>query len=100
MILRIVRMTFQPDRVDEFTTLFGSVSKKIRNFPGCMYLKLMRDHNQPQVFVTYSKWQSEKDLNEYRKSDLFSETWAQTKVLFADKPVAFSLEEFSGEIHV
>lgn len=93
-------MTFQPDRVDEFTTLFESVSKKIRIFPGCTYLKLMRDHNQPQVFVTYSKWQSEKDLNEYRKSELFAQTWIKTKVLFADKPVAFSLEEFSGEIQV
>lgn len=91
-------MTFQMDKVDEFTMLFDGVSKKIRNFPGCTYLKLMRDHNQPQVFVTYSKWQSEKHLNAYRDSELFGDTWAKTKVLFADKPVAFSLEEFSGEI--
>lgn len=100
MILRIVRMTFQQEKADDFTELFSSVSKDIRSFPGCTYLKLMRDHNNPQVFVTYSKWQSEKDLNAYRNSDLFIDTWAKTKILFADKPVAFSLDDFSGEIEI
>ena len=98
MLLRIVRMTFQPDQIDEFTSLFDSVSKKIRNFDGCSYLKLMRDHNHHNIFVTYSKWESQTHLDEYRNSELFKNTWVKTKALFADKPAAFSLEEFSGEI--
>lgn len=91
-------MTFQPEKVDEFTSLFDSVSKKIRNFPGCSFLKLMRDHNHKNVFVTYSKWESQQHLDNYRHSKFFKDTWVNTKALFADKPIAFSLEEFSGEI--
>ncbi len=41
---------------------------------------------------TYSYWESEAHLNTYRHSDLFRETWAKTKVLFADKPEAWSIE--------
>jgi len=91
-------MKFQPEGVDSFTTLFDGVKSQIRNFPGCTYLKLMRDHNDPNIFVTYSKWESQQDLDAYRQSELFGTTWKKTKALFADKPVAFSLEEFSGEV--
>lgn len=98
MLLRIVRMTFQEDRIDDFLTLFNSVSQNIRSFPGCTFLKLMRDHNQPEIFVTYSKWKSQDDLDNYRNSGLFKKVWKETKDCFKEKPIAFSLEEFSGEI--
>jgi heme-degrading monooxygenase HmoA len=41
---------------------------------------------------TVSIWESEDDLNAYRNSELFENTWAKTKVLFNDKPEAWSLE--------
>ena len=34
-----------------------------------------------------------KNLEAYRNSKLFEETWTQTKALFADKPQAWSLQE-------
>ena len=44
-------------------------------------------------FFTYSYWDSENDLNNYRKSELFNEVWTFTKKLFNAKPEAWSVEK-------
>jgi len=92
MLIRYVRMTFQEDKVEEFLKVFESSREQIRAMHGCLYLELMRDVNQPSVFMTHSHWVSEDDLNNYRDSELFKSVWAKTKPLFADKPLAFSVE--------
>lgn len=92
MLIRIVRMTFQEDKVEEFLSIFQASKLKIRAFDGCEHLELLRDINFPNVFSTYSYWESENHLNTYRDSELFKSVWASTKVLFADKPIAFSSE--------
>ena len=92
MLIRYVRMTFQEDKVADFLKIFDESKEKIRAMRGCEYLELMRDINQPAVFMTHSHWISEDDLNNYRDSELFKSTWAKTKVLFAEKPMAFSVE--------
>lgn len=92
MIIRFVKMTFQHDKVDHFLILFDQNKGLIRNFPGCNHLELLRDIAKPTVFFTYSKWDSEDTLNQYRNSLLFANVWSQTKLLFADKPEAWSVE--------
>lgn len=92
MLIRYVRMTFQEEKVNEFLKIFNESKEKIRAMKGCEYLELMRDLNQPAVFMTHSHWLSEDDLNNYRASTLFKSVWAETKALFADKPMAFSVE--------
>lgn len=84
-------MSFDPDRVEEFLALFEQVKEQIAAFEGCEGLTLLRDAAQPNVLLTYSYWESEEALNRYRFSDLFKSTWAGTKALFNDKPVAWSL---------
>ena len=92
MLIRFVRMTFQPQRLADFTAIFDASKTQIRAFPGCHHLELLRDLNHPQVRMTRSVWESEAALTAYRQSELFRSTWAATKVLFADIPVAFSAE--------
>ena len=92
MLIRIVRMTFQEDKIDHFLEIFNRSKYLIRGFEGCQHLELLRDKNAPNVMLTYSYWLSEEHLNAYRGSDLFKTTWAATKALFADKAVAFSSE--------
>jgi (4S)-4-hydroxy-5-phosphonooxypentane-2,3-dione isomerase len=92
MIIRIVKMTFIVGKEKEFLAVFERSKAKIRSFKGCNYLQLLRDKNHPQVFFTHSHWNSEDDLNEYRNSELFISTWADTKILFSAKPEAWSLE--------
>jgi heme-degrading monooxygenase HmoA len=92
MLIRIVRMTFQEDKIPEFLEIFNNSKQKIRHFEGCTHLELWQDKQQANVLMTYSFWESESHLNAYRGSTLFKTTWAATKVLFKDKPVAFSSE--------
>jgi quinol monooxygenase YgiN len=90
MLVRIVRMTFVPDAVDQFLDQFDDTAPRIRSFPGCHHLELWRDANTPAVFTTYSYWESPDALDEYRESDLFRSTWSTVKPLFADRPKAHS----------
>jgi heme-degrading monooxygenase HmoA len=84
-------MTFREDAVDAFTTLFEERKTTIRAFNGCTHLELWQDSKHPNVFFTYSHWLTETDLNHYRFSDFFKDTWARTKALFKDKPQAWSV---------
>ncbi|MDX1628823.1 MAG: antibiotic biosynthesis monooxygenase family protein [Fulvivirga sp.] len=90
MLIRIVRMTFQEDKTDAFLEVFEASKEKIRGFDGCEHLELHRDYHQPHIFSTYSIWKDDKALDRYRHSELFKSVWAKTKILFAEKPVAFS----------
>jgi quinol monooxygenase YgiN len=90
-ILRIVRLTFQPENVDDFIAIFEESKDLIAAFDGCMEVKLKKDHDHTHIYYTISKWKSIDHLNTYRKSALFEKTWAKTKKLFSDKPQAFSL---------
>lgn len=94
MLIRVVRMTFQEDKVEDFLKVFNESKKKIRNFPGCNHLELLKDYHKPNIFSTYSIWEDDKALNNYRHSDLFAGVWKDTKALFADKPIAFSSEKY------
>ncbi len=94
MIVRIVQMTFEPEKVNEFLEIFKASQRKIKAFPGCIYLELLQQAGQPNVFFTYSHWQTEADLESYRQSEFFQTTWSKTKKLFAVKAEAFTLETY------
>lgn len=90
MIHRTVRMTFHPEKVDEFIEIFNNSKNKIRNFPGCKSLQLIQSKEVANVILTSSIWDSEESLNNYRHSELFEVTWKATKSLFIGKPEAIS----------
>lgn len=90
MLLRTVRMTFRPDRLDDFLALFAEARPKIAAAPGCRRLELWQDARFPNVLSTYSEWDGPEALEAYRRSDLFRQTWARTTPLFAAAPVAHS----------
>ena len=85
-------MEFEASNIPAFLSNFEVVKTKIRSFPGCTFLKLYRDKNDETIFFTYSKWNDEKDLENYRKSDLFKGVWATTKPMFRSKAQAWSVE--------
>lgn len=93
MLIRLVRMTFQEAHVAAFLVNFGRHKEKIRSFPGCHHLELWRDWNKKNCYMTFSLWESEHFLNNYRESELFRSVWNATKPLFSENPVAFSLKK-------
>ncbi len=96
-IIRIVRLSFRSEKVDDFLQIYENSKNKIRSFKGCTHLELMRDTTYYNVFYTYSKWDSAEALELYRQSAIFKDTWAKTKLLFDNKPAAFSLSPFITE---
>jgi len=94
MLVRFVKMEFKPEEVANFEIFFNEVKDKIRGFEGCEFLELLKGSEQSSVFFTHSHWTSAEALEKYRKSDLFTSTWAKTKVLFNAKPEAWSVEKF------
>jgi len=91
MIIRIVKMTFREEEVEAFKQLFEERKSLIRNFEGCTHLELWQDKAHPGTFFTYSWWDSEEHLNNYRTSHFFDNTWTLTKQKFAAKPEAWSV---------
>lgn len=91
MILRIVRMEFTEETIDQFERLFSTYQSDIRHFPGCKALELHGDPGNKLVRYTHSRWESTEALEAYRHSEIFSIVWPQTKVLFGAKPLAYSL---------
>jgi quinol monooxygenase YgiN len=89
-VIRIVKMTFKEEHIADFNALFDARKERIRNFPGCTYLELWNDQNDPSIFYTYSIWEHESNLEEYRISELFQDTWSTVKLWFKEKPQAFS----------
>lgn len=95
MIIRIVKMQFHPEQVSDFVEIFRKNQHRIAGFPGCNKVDLLNDVDHPEVFFTYSHWESPSALEDYRHSDTFRDIWAQTKVLFSAAPMAWSTKKVS-----
>ncbi len=93
MIKRIVKMTFRPETVEQFRReVFEPTKAAIRAFPGCRHMELGQNAALPTMLFTLSIWDDAAALEAYRQSDLFKNTWAKTKALFAEKAEAWSLD--------
>lgn len=86
-------MVFKPDQVAAFKSLFEEHKSDIRAVKGCHRLELLQDQNHPNIFFTYSWWEEENNLIDYKNSELFGKVWPETKALFLDKPEAWTLEQ-------
>jgi quinol monooxygenase YgiN len=96
MITRIVKLTFKPEFIHEFILLFNESKSFIKAFEGNTFLALKNDIKNNNIFFTISQWESEEALDAYRKSDYFAEIWTRTKVLFGDKPEAWTLDQIES----
>lgn len=86
-------MVFKPDQVAVFKVLFEEHKAAIRAVKGCHRLELLQDKTHSHIFFTYSWWEDEKNLLDYKNSELFGKVWPSTKALFQDKPEAWTLEQ-------
>ncbi|MBC7641590.1 MAG: antibiotic biosynthesis monooxygenase [Flavobacterium sp.] len=95
MLIRIVKMSFHQEHIPAFLENFELNKEKIRNSAGNRLVELYQDQNDRNIFFTYSHWDCEDDLNNYRKSILFGEVWKFTKKLFNAKPEAWSVNKIN-----
>lgn len=86
-------MNFKATNVPAFVQLFEERMQTIRAFDGCRHLELWQDNTNPNIFFTYSIWESQAHLDHYRFSGFFKDTWGRTKVLFDGRPQAWSVTQ-------
>ena len=96
MLIRIVKLTLKRENIASFEQIFEETKNFIRNFEGCLSLELYQDGKQPNIFFTYSQWEKEENLEEYRKSEFFRNVWGKTKLLFEEKPEAWSVNRIKS----
>ena len=93
MFVRIVKLSFHEENIPAFLDNFELMKEKIRNSPGNRLLELYQDKNDKGIFFTYSYWNQESDLEDYRNSELFYDVWTFTKKLFNARPEAWSVDK-------
>lgn len=96
MLVRIVKLSFHEEKIPAFLENFELMKEKIRNAPGNRFLELYQDRNNKSIFFTYSYWETEEDLENYRNSELFYDIWTYTKQFFNDKPEAWSVDKLAS----
>ncbi|MCM4166124.1 Heme oxygenase (staphylobilin-producing) [Arenibacter antarcticus] len=93
MLVRIVKLTFKLENIASFKSIFDKHKIAIQNIEGCTFLELLQDVDDERIFFTHSYWNSSADLEKYRNSEYFRNVWKTTKLLFAEKPEAWSLQK-------
>jgi autoinducer 2-degrading protein len=95
MIIRIVKMSFNEDEIENFLQIFELQKTFIASFEGCSHLSLLKDKNAENVYFTYSYWEDEAALERYRNSEFFRNIWKEVKLKFNKEPEAWSLEKYA-----
>ena len=67
MIKRIVKLKIKEEYISDFVILFNQIKPEIIKFQGCLSVELLNDIHTKTIFFTYSLWETEHDLNYYRK---------------------------------
>ena len=62
MLLRIVKMEFDPAQVEAFDDLFARAQARIEAMPGCHQVRLLKGHGDKPIRTTLSWWERESDL--------------------------------------
>jgi len=92
MIKRLVKLHIEKGNEHVFQSIFNERQEKIKSFDGCQHVELWQEVNRPQIFFTYSIWDSEQHLDAYRFSEFFKETWSLCKAIFESKAEAWSVQ--------
>ena len=86
-------MVFKPEEKERFIQLFYEKQSFIEAFEGCISVDLMVDKRNENALATWSIWQEESFLDQYRQSALFIQTWEEVKPMFSEKARAWSFEK-------
>lgn len=76
-----------------FAKIYANRNPFTKKVKGCLEVKVMKDADHDDVIYTVSLWEAKEDLEAYRNSNYFAETWPMVKKQLAKRAEAFSLEE-------
>lgn len=94
MITRIVKLTFKEDKIADFIAFFDTINTRVSRFENCYGMRLMQEKGNPHVVFTYSAWESEEALNNYRDSEMFGIVWSTIKPWFGARAEAWTVQTY------
>ncbi len=97
MITRIVKLSFQNQYCPHFESMFPKIQQIVFSSKGCKEVKLLKSMEKG-LYFTYSHWDTEQSLEDYRQSDVFKKIWSDFKTNFKDAPQAWSTVDISPVI--
>lgn len=95
MITRLVHLDINPLKLSEFVRIFKSARPTILQSKGCQSVVLLQDVEHPSRVSTLSKWETLQDLDAYRNTPFFRETWEASKKTFQARASATSYSVLS-----
>lgn len=70
---RFASMVVQPGRIEEFRSLYqNQVLPTLRNVPGCCYIQLAQNVEEPNEFISFTLWKSRQQADAYERSGMFT----------------------------
>jgi heme-degrading monooxygenase HmoA len=97
MITRIVKLSFIDAYYLKFEEKFPAIQQIVLSSKGCNKVHLLKS-DQPGIYFTYSIWDDEILLNQYRNSSTFKEIWKEFKLHFKDDAQAWTTVNISPKI--
>ncbi len=94
MLTRIVKLTFETDKIADFIGYFDTIKTQVSSFENCFGMRLHQDLKHPNIVFTYSLWKDEEALNNYRDSELFQGVWSTIKPWFHTRAEAWSVSTY------
>lgn len=96
MIQRIVKLTLSKQTdLEAFRVIYDARNPMKNKVKGCRSVKIMKEINDENVYYTVSMWDSDADLEAYRSSAYFKETWPMVKAHLAVRAEAFTLKDIT-----
>ena len=93
MIVRIVKLMISKEKTNDFCLFFNTKKSQIEEFNGCIKVELLKDTKEHNLYFTYSHWEDEELLENYRNSIFFKNIWNNTKLYFCGKPETWILNK-------
>ncbi len=92
MILRVVKLKVDPRKMEAFQLFMENLHDEKLRLNGCLHFDFFNERQNPNIFYSYTIWEHEKFLKQYKKTDLFKEVVQTLRELCIDEPQAWTIQ--------
>ena len=97
MIVRIVKLMISKKKTIDFCLFFNTKKSQIEEINSFIKVELFQNNEELNLYFTYSDWEDEELLDNYRNSVFFKNLWSNTKLYFCGKAEAWSVNKSTNE---
>ena len=72
MVIIFARIKVRPEKRKELSQTLDSIVEQVRKASGCLHSGFYQDFESETDFLMVSEWESQKDLDDHLRSDIFT----------------------------